>query len=332
MQVPVRIEKFIETIISRLGGIQDALRDQVSATDDARDADQQAHTDDGWQRLGRTISERYIRKRAERDAKSQAEKSYQQQVILNFLTLLAVLGAYLYASIAFFQGMEMVRATRASEESVKAANKTLKAAQDQLVLGERAWLKFSVPGDPHTFTEGKQLEVPVVFTNIGKTPAEKLWVAAIVKIVPAGPDPNLRPGFIPTDPIYKLPSDTSDWWMSPDDPHAKGRKQTVIPGSTEIMRVAILYPNEPAPVTLGRARAHGPETARNLDVMPITLDEIKGLNAKTMWILVYGQAWYLDIFGYTHWTKFCSNVNTGPTMGACKQCSEYSQVDNNLEP
>jgi hypothetical protein len=195
MRVPLRIEKFIETIISRLEMIQEALGDHVTRAEE-RSATNQHDRDDEWRgRVGRTLAEREIQKREERKKYAQTQKGLNNQFWLNILTFFAVTGAWLYAAIATYQAVEMRRATRAAEESTETSSKLLNenawqfrqtlremraqtraqlnaaaasqtgadaaksaatTAKDALVIGNRPWIKV-LPGiiKPLTFDVGR---------------------------------------------------------------------------------------------------------------------------------------------------------------------------------
>jgi hypothetical protein len=129
MWVPRRIEQFLETINTRLGAIQEALRDQISTQERTHAADRNAHNEARRQRTWRRIEEQRIKKRADRESESDAQtkfqKTYRQQIVLNVLTFLAFLSAVVYAGIAVRQWQEMIRATNAAEQSAITADRTL---------------------------------------------------------------------------------------------------------------------------------------------------------------------------------------------------------------
>jgi len=118
--------ELLEILHARLRAIQESLREQIAASDERNQANQNTDDEIRWQRFGGRVTERQIRKRSDREAKTQAEKNYRQQVIMNFLTLLAVLGGWFYATVAIIQSYEMRRATNATEETAEIGRKTLK--------------------------------------------------------------------------------------------------------------------------------------------------------------------------------------------------------------
>jgi hypothetical protein len=228
MRVPLRVEKFIETIISRLEAIKEALRDQVSSEEHTHTASQQTREEIRWQRLRRRIEERRIKKRADRESKADAQKNFnkthRQQVILNLLTLLAFLSAVAYAGIAVRQWQEMIRSSEAAEASAITADKSLnenayqfrkslevlqaqtevaqrnaqtaqrqlEIIQSQFNIAQRPWLSTSIEITNFTWT-GPRLEFAYKITaeNFGNLPASLVYLI---------PDNNDTPTFTARTP------------------------------------------------------------------------------------------------------------------------------------
>ncbi len=121
-------------------------------------------------------------------AEQKQQSRYQfWSILLQALTLLAV-GAYAVITAKMWREMQSQTAT----------------AQRQIVIDQRAWLKFS--DDPNTtFMKGQPISIPIHVTNIGKTPAEHLWWAVYTVLAPMGEEPDLPSNHIvPNDMIYKL--------------------------------------------------------------------------------------------------------------------------------
>ncbi len=132
MWLPRRVETFFDKIESCLCAIQEALREQQRTARAARETKQHAQDEIRWQRFVTRITERRIRKSSERETQAHNKKTYRQQVILNFLTLLAVLAAVFYATVAAYQGFlmrgqlaQMITTAQASQASADAANAAL---------------------------------------------------------------------------------------------------------------------------------------------------------------------------------------------------------------
>jgi hypothetical protein len=171
--IPSRLEAAIEQIRASLNAIQESLREHVTAIRGARDSDEQARDQERWSRIRRRVAEREIHKREKREQDSYTQKSYKQQVLLNMLTLLAVLVAAAYATVAAYQGFlmreqltqmqgsseqtdrllclyqkqlaEMTKQTVAAQTSADAAKSAAKTASGQLEASQRPWIAVSNP-------------------------------------------------------------------------------------------------------------------------------------------------------------------------------------------
>jgi hypothetical protein len=70
--------------------------------------------------------------------------------------------------------------------------------QRQTRIDERPWVAFSAPesfdlkdGKPIAFVPGQKLQIPIVFTNYGKTAARKNQIAVSAAIVSMGQEPAM---------------------------------------------------------------------------------------------------------------------------------------------
>ncbi|UWZ85285.1 hypothetical protein [Occallatibacter riparius] len=259
------------------------------------------------------------------------------QWTLTGITFLTLVSASIYAYFAWQQWQAMDKSlveakkqTGLLVKSTKAAQESAATAQNQMLLDERAWLKFELPENKWDFTAGQPIDLPVRFKNIGKTVAEKVQWIAIVKVLPVGIEPHLAPGFVPIDfSSYRIPSDTHGWWAySRYDPPNAAEMNYVHEAAT-IGSVSTIYPQDTTEVShLTRFKPRPYGISRNATPDPLTTEEIIGLMNRKMWVMAYGEIWYLDIFGQTHWARFCTNVTTGPASGPSEKCSKYAKGDN----
>jgi hypothetical protein len=209
---------------------------------------------------------------------------------------------------------ELKKSADAARDAAGAAQQSLVNSQRQNVIEQRAWLKFS--NDPDTpFMKGQPISIPVHITNIGRTPAEHLWWAIYTNIVPMGQEPDLPSSHIvPEDKIYKLD-------------RSKVREVNI--PHQEFER-ALLYPTDHDDVMatrLKRVRENGGYRGRP---EPFVSPEWEEFAQGKAYIVVFGEVWYLDVFGVTHWTSFCTSksLSGGNTS---RKCAEYGKVDNNAE-
>jgi hypothetical protein len=185
-------------------------------------------------------------------------------------------------------------------------------ARQQIVIDQRAWLKFS--DDPNTpFMKGQPIGIPFHITNIGKTPAEHLWWAVYTVFAPMGEEPDLPSNHIvPNDMIYKL--------------DRKETRQVDIPHQE--MERALLYPtdhDDAAATLLEKVSENGKFRPK-----PFVSPEWDRFAQGKSYVVAFGEVWYLDVFGVTHWTKFCvSKSATGENTS--RKCTGYAQVDNNTQ-
>jgi ABC-type multidrug transport system fused ATPase/permease subunit len=119
MWIPIRVEKFLETIITSLSEIKQVLQDNKASVDTAKISQH-----DDWSSVGRQIAEMRSDDEYKRGADTYKHKSYWQQVVLNILTgLLAAftLGAFaaagIYAYIASRQLDQMIESTEQAQRS-----------------------------------------------------------------------------------------------------------------------------------------------------------------------------------------------------------------------
>jgi len=241
------------------------------------------------------------------DTPAEKERNYRVQNSIKHAAWFAGVAAAVYGGIAILQWCEMRKTTKAAVSSAEAARK-------QIVIDQRAWLKFS--NDPKTpFMKGQPIGIHVQITNIGKTPAEHLWWAIYTDIVPMGTEPDLPASHIvPEDKAYKL--DRSDV-RKVDIPHQQFER-------------SLLYPTDHDDGTATRLKRVFESGTYRIRPEPFVSPEWEQFAQGKSYIVVFGEVWYLDVFGLTHWTSFCisKSISGGNTS---RKCADYGKVDNNTE-
>lgn len=185
----------------------------------------------------------------------------------------------------------------------------VQTSENQLRMDQRPWIKVEY-ADPSPMSPASPISLPITIRNVGKSPAQQVFCAAIIKIVPIGGEPDIAQNLVPPDPIYKH---KWVWWW---------KRRTGIVAT--YLRTGDSWPGDPYTFTAVRSNGSGPEL--------LTLNEAKDMFDRRAYALVFGQVWYLDIFGTTHWTKFCKDL---PLQGASsysqsKTCANYNAADSNF--
>ncbi len=148
MWVSRRIEQFIETLIIRLGAIQESIQQHTAATNAANEASSKQ-----WRQVRRILSvvikskNNSDSKRSqehEQDRNNPEERLIRSQEEVAKWTQRAAIAGMLYGAVAFWQGClirdqlrQSIAATQASEKSADAAFKTFYATYDPGGAAER---------------------------------------------------------------------------------------------------------------------------------------------------------------------------------------------------
>ena len=190
---------------------------------------------------------------------------------------------------------------------------TVTEMQRQTRVDERPWLKFDAPsswntvdGKPIVFLAGQPLQIPVMFTNYGKTAARQIRADFTVQVIPSG---------------QELDVPEEDWIITNSPDPVPGRHITAIYPSQSAV-IGVVNPGETISVTIGRTKIFGRESS----VDPATEDEITRLGSGRAYVGVWGEIHYMDIFGIQHETKFCRAIPRTATM---IKCAQYDDVDSN---
>jgi hypothetical protein len=187
-------------------------------------------------------------------------------------------------------------------------------SQSQLVIEQRTWLQ--VTDNPAVaFTKGQPIGIPIRTTNVGKTPAQHIWWSVYTSVVPIGREPDLPTHHIlPNDEIYKVKRTGT---RSVDIPHQESER-------------SLLYYGEHDDIVATRLERISRDGKSIVQPKTLTPEEWEGFAHGKNYIIVFGEVWYLDVFGITHWTKFCVSKTTS-TANTSRKCVNFAGVDNNTE-
>ncbi len=246
---PLRIERFIEAIIVRLGAIQVALRDQIANGVQARERTQDASDEERRQGWVFRVTERQIRKRSDTEERAYKQKNYRQQKVQTAISLAGLFGGLGIAAVAILQWREMTEATRASQQateiaayalnenqrqfrktlgqmmvqndaaktSADAAKSAAETAAAQLEMTDRPWVTIDVLiTGPLTYSdEGVQMNFSFVPKNIGHSPAQDVLISPQLIPVSMGDDVRVK-----QNQICKVANQTGfpKYTLFPDEP------------------------------------------------------------------------------------------------------------------
>jgi len=189
---------------------------------------------------------------------------------------------------------EIIKQYPELKKSADAATDSVNLARKSAHLEERAWIIEITDTVP--LADGKPISVPIQFKNTGKTPAKKFQGHVVVTVLDAGQEP----------------------WF---DYTSKTVPRT-------FMEIGTIFPNAPLDLSFKAGKRQGGEK-KVIDVTPSIREQI---TRGDLYILVYGNITYDDIFGASHWMKFCQfngghlDISTPKTY---KKCSDYNDTDNN---
>jgi len=161
------------------------------------------------------------------------------------------------------------------------------AMHDALLVDQRAWVSVVVPSSFPL--EGSSIPASIQITNTGKTPAKDVDGDIVATVLKKGEEPSFD--------------------FSTGHPHNK-------------LYAGAIFPNAPINTTITVVR-YGPQTPDTVVPTPELRQQIA--NGESF-IIFYGKITYVDVFGASHWTAFCTG--SGRAMGDLKKCLSYNDVDN----
>jgi hypothetical protein len=198
-----------------------------------------------------------------------------------------------------------------AQQQATAAQDGAKAIQRQTIQELRPWIKFSM-GDPKVsptiswYVEvGSPLTAPVMFTNVGKTPAINVIVMVGIDIISRGKDPKLPVAFRsprgPTPPMH------------------------FVRGAIRELKTGTIFPQGNVHNMVERLELKNGKAVKKV----ATPDEAKAVNEGNAYLVIFGQAKYFDGFGIERWTRFCKGGFANGEDANSGKCAKYNAVDNN---
>jgi hypothetical protein len=157
---------------------------------------------------------------------------------------------------------------------------------DALLVDQRAWVSVVVP---NSFPlEGSSIPASIQIANTGKTPAKDVEGEIVATVLKKGEEPSFD--------------------FSTGHPHNK-------------LYAGAIFPNAPinTTITVVRYGSQAPET-----IVPTPELRKQIANGETF-IIFYGKITYVDVFGASHSTAFCTG--SGSAMGDVRKCLSYNDVD-----
>jgi len=160
------------------------------------------------------------------------------------------------------------------------------AMHDALLVDQRAWVSVVVP---NSFPlEGSSIPASIQIANTGKTPAKDVEGEIVATVLKKGEEPSFD--------------------FSTGHPHNK-------------LYAGAIFPNAPINTTITVVR-YGSEAPETIVPTPELRQQIA--NGESF-IIFYGKITYVDVFGASHSTAFCTG--SGSAMGGLRKCLSYNDVD-----
>jgi len=182
-----------------------------------------------------------------------------------------------------------------SQQQVDAAQDSVKAIQRQMRQDQRAWLDIGFGN--FQWSVNAPVSVPVLVTNVGKTPAIKFLAIVVVEVLTIDKPPDLGKEL-------KVPAISQSAGIMTPHTIATLKGQTLLVDPSDKTKAV-------------------PWNLRETDRLSLE-------TGKTYWV-AHGMLWYEDIFKAHHWRKFCTFGSPSKTdiLTPTRACSDYNTVDNN---
>jgi len=157
---------------------------------------------------------------------------------------------------------------------------------DALLVDQRAWVSVAFPsGFP---LEGSSIPASIQIANTGKTPAKDVEGDIVATVLKKGEEPSFD--------------------FSTGHPHNR-------------LYAGAIFPNAPINTVITVVR-YGSQTSESIIPTPELRQQIASGES---YIIFYGKITYVDVFGASHWTAFCTG--SGSAMGDIRKCLSYNDVD-----
>jgi hypothetical protein len=177
--------------------------------------------------------------------------------------------------------------------------KQTKQLDRQARLDERPWLQMQGGESFAQPVAGGNVNIVITISNAGKTAAREVHGIARVEKLRTDQAPSLR-----------------------------------ISGSVSDTSAGILFPGQPLKFA---APLLGDETGQQKPVpVQLTAEDVGDWNGGKIYLAVFGQVTYRDVFDVDHWTNYCTIYlprGPGPSMETnSRSCAAANNVDNNSDP
>jgi hypothetical protein len=202
-----------------------------------------------------------------------------------------------------------------AQQQANAAKDSVKAIQRQMRQDQRPWIKVNL-GDSDASEKitwltqvGGPLNVPIRFTNTGKTAAKHVRAMVFIEIIPKGKE-------------FKLPVFPPPWGTISREEQRKLERRRK--GMTEI-QAGRIFAGGHASETVTRSEYVNGHAQPQL----LSVPEANEIVRKESYVVMYGQVRYWDGFGIRHWSNFCIDFFMDGENANVTKCANYADDDNN---
>jgi hypothetical protein len=182
------------------------------------------------------------------------------------------------------------------QEQLEIAKQQLVASRNStermIRFDQRAWIHIGVVNSQ--LVTNQPIDVPLVIGVIGKTPARKVNGDLVAQLIKPDEDPDF---------VY-----------------APGHPRTHMPSF-------LILPNTDIHLTLNVLRDVPGQ--KNPSVVLFDREIQAKIEMQELILIIHGRLTYEDIFGVSHWLKFCTTGTPNLRKALSTKCNEYNDVDNN---
>jgi hypothetical protein len=234
------------------------------------------------------------------NAQTREQKNFWNR-LSEFLQPVGIIAVAVYAVFTYFMWREMIQSSGAAADAVvearrnrQQAERSLTATIQQFHLEQRAWVNISIP-KAIALETGKEVSFPVGFYNSGRTPAKRFELQAKLIVIPSTNTIKL------TDRI--------------DEPKITIKTNAMLPNAPETMPIYWVLPERPG------------------ELIKLDADNHRRIDAGELRVLVFGRMTYDDVYGVSHWLRFCwctgwAQLRRIRPDESITKCEEYNDVDN----
>jgi hypothetical protein len=296
MDIPESVETLIRKLLHELtviretlGQIEESFGNYTAANKAANEADR-----DKQEHETKVAGEIWFPEAIERKRGAQEGKQHTTQKVIAVAAWFAFIAALAYAVIAqltlnqiadqttqiyhqsdvenanaSFQAAQAFRQLQAQQAQAQAARESVAAVTKQMREDQRAWLTISM--GQITLGEGKAMSVPLTVANIGKTPAKKFVLNAVIQAIENTRSAGSSLAF----------------------------KYEGIPHLLEFGG----YVLQSDPINTLVQREEFAADGKTVQIAIMDHDQAIRMSTGNDFIIVYAEARYKDIFGVSHWCK-----------------------------